>query len=93
MNSTDALGHLSDLLYNLDDSATTGSGSGNFFFSFLFFLQHFLIWMNFRAVLISSKLSPDLLFLSAERFCGFIFKTVILIISLFFLTVAIDPVN
>nr|CDQ00093.1 BMA-DAF-1, isoform c [Brugia malayi] len=28
MNSTDALGHLSDLLYNLDDSATTGSGSG-----------------------------------------------------------------
>lgn len=32
MNSTDALGHLSDLLYNLDDSATTGSGSGTFFF-------------------------------------------------------------
>uniref|UniRef100_A0A158Q700 receptor protein serine/threonine kinase n=1 Tax=Elaeophora elaphi TaxID=1147741 RepID=A0A158Q700_9BILA len=28
MNSTDGLGHLSDLLYNLDDSATTGSGSG-----------------------------------------------------------------
>ncbi|KAM3723607.1 Activin receptor type-1C [Dirofilaria immitis] len=28
MNSMDALGHLSDLLYNLDDSATTGSGSG-----------------------------------------------------------------
>ncbi|EJW83205.1 TKL/STKR/TYPE1 protein kinase [Wuchereria bancrofti] len=28
MDSTDALGHLSDLLYNLDDSATTGSGSG-----------------------------------------------------------------
>lgn len=28
MNSADALGHLSDLLCNLDDSATTGSGSG-----------------------------------------------------------------
>lgn len=32
MNSTDALGHLSDLLYNLDDSATTGSGSGTYCF-------------------------------------------------------------
>lgn len=34
MNSTDALGHLSDLLYNLDDSATTGSGSGTYCFHY-----------------------------------------------------------